>query len=61
MFIVHLPAGYLTTKVLLSHTKLPLSHRRTVVAVGLVGSIFPDLDLIYFYLLDNQKHLHHQY
>lgn len=29
--------------------------------IGLVGSIFPDLDLLYFYLIDHRRTLHHRY
>lgn len=45
MFIAHLPAGYL------SQAALPAPLRTPAVTVAaLVGSVAPDLDLLYFYL-----------
>jgi inner membrane protein len=45
MFIAHLPAGYLTAQL------VPEAKRtKAVTACALVGSVLPDLDLIYFYL-----------
>ena len=29
--------------------------------VGLIASIFPDLDLLYFYFIDQRRTLHHEY
>lgn len=55
MFIAHLPAGYLLSE---GFRGLPM---RGVVPVALLGSIFPDLDLIYFYTIDNRQHHHHSY
>jgi LexA-binding, inner membrane-associated putative hydrolase len=56
MFIGHLPAGYILTKTLqkkFDTTKYFL--------IGLLGSIFPDIDILYFYLIDNRQSLHHGY
>lgn len=55
MFIGHLPAGYLTAK---------LSQRAGAglpFTAILVGSIIPDIDMIYFYLFDGQSTHHHDY
>ncbi len=55
MFIAHLPAGYLLSRDL---------ERRLgpgLLAAGLLGSIFPDLDLLRFYLLDERRTPHHAY
>jgi inner membrane protein len=30
-------------------------------ALGLIGSLLPDVDMLYFYLIDNRQHLHHGY
>jgi inner membrane protein len=30
-------------------------------AIGLLASIAPDLDLLYFYTIDHHRHLHHSY
>ncbi len=61
MFIAHLPAGFLLTRSVLSRTCADKRQYKWLLAVGLVGSIFPDLDMLYFYLIDNRQHLHHSY
>lgn len=58
MFIAHVPAGYLVTRYLQSRTH---NYSRVVLWVGLVASIFPDVDLAWFYLVDDRKTLHHHY
>lgn len=56
MFLAHLPAGYILTK------KLQKSHKiEKYLALGLFASILPDLDIVWFYLVDNAQHLHHSY
>lgn len=55
MFIAHLPAGYLLG------VGLDSLKTRGVMAAALIGSIFPDLDLFYFYLVDGRQHNHHSY
>ena len=54
MIVAHLPAGFLLTTALGGRTRAQL-------AVGLAGSMAPDLDLLYFYTIDNCQHLHHSY
>lgn len=56
MFIGHLPAGYIATKKLQE-----TFHTSAYLWVGLIGSVFPDIDIIYFYLIDNRQTLHHSY
>ncbi|MBL4811255.1 MAG: metal-dependent hydrolase [Rhodobacteraceae bacterium] len=57
MFIAHLPAGYLlANRMAKSHR-----HRKPLIAVGLFAAILPDLDLIWFYLVDDQQTNHHAY
>lgn len=56
MFIGHLPAGYLLT----SWLQKKLKTKRFLWA-GLLASIFPDIDMLYFYFIDNQQTLHHHY
>jgi len=58
MFIGHLPAGYLLTKAL---TRGPLPLPKGLMAMGLVASVLPDLDLIWFYLVDARQTVHHAY
>ncbi len=56
MFIAHLPAGYLLTR------SLQKSFKTTkYLWVGLVASILPDIDLIYFYVFDGRSTQHHEY
>ncbi|UOA28420.1 metal-dependent hydrolase [Pseudosulfitobacter sp. DSM 107133] len=55
MFVAHLPAGYLAVRCL-----RPDASRRVMIAV-LAGSILPDIDLLWFYLVDARQHHHHAY
>lgn len=59
MFIAHLPAGYLTARLVarLSGT----TARPALVVAGLVGGIFPDIDLLYATLIDHWQIHHHRY
>jgi inner membrane protein len=59
MFIAHLPAGYIGA-CLLTHGSAP-EQRRSLFAPFLIGSVLPDVDMLYFYLVDHGRHLHHQY
>jgi inner membrane protein len=61
MFIGHLPIGYLVSKLIYARLKLPGIGARRVLISGMCGSIAPDLDLLYFYLIDNRQHNHHSY
>ncbi len=57
MFIAHLPAGVLVT--LAAHRGAVTS--RALWCWGLAGSLFPDVDLFWFYLVDGRRTLHHEY
>ena len=57
MFIAHLPAGYLLTRRIAAGS----GNRRGLMAAGLAASVLPDLDLIWFYLVDNRQSVHHAY
>lgn len=61
MFVAHLPAGYLLTRRMLERTRLDQVTSRRVMALGLIFSVLPDLDLLYFYLVDQRQTLHHLY
>lgn len=64
MFIAHLPAGLLLTQVLIkgaSSTELAKPQYYFLLFTGLIGSILPDFDLLYFFLIDNRQHGHHSY
>ena len=56
MFIGHLPAGYVLTKSVQKNIKTT-----KYLWVGLVASVLPDIDILYFYLIDNRQNLHHSY
>lgn len=56
MFIAHLPAGYLLTKNLQKRFEID-----RYLFAGLIGSIFPDFDIPYFFLVDHQQTPHHSY
>jgi len=61
MFLVHMPAGYLASRLLLSQFRSEPSQTKWLLALGLLGSVFPDLNMFYFYLIDNRQHGHHSY
>jgi len=56
MFIAHLPAGYLLTTSLQRRFKTG-----KLLWLGLLASVLPDLDLLYFFLIDGRRTLHHDY
>lgn len=53
MITAHLPAGYV-----LSRTR---GWSGAILGVALLGAVFPDLDLIWFYGIDNRAFHHHHY
>lgn len=59
MIIGHAPAGYLISSRL--HRHFPEIGRRAFLAAGMLGAIAPDIDMLYFYLIDNRQHHHHTY
>lgn len=65
MFIAHLPAGYLATRALCRRvfpaTGSAVNLPRPVLLCGLVGAIFPDFDLAWWYLVDHQQTFHREY
>lgn len=52
MLIAHLPAGYICTRTVLSHTGTTASgaDRRTWFLVGMAASVLPDTDVVFYYL-----------
>lgn len=58
MFIAHLPAGYILTHCIARKNE---TIRSRALAVGLIFSVLPDLDLLYFYLVDGRRTPHHDY
>ena len=61
MIIGHLPAGYLIAKGLADRMIANARALPAFVCAGLLGSVFPDLDLFYFYWIDHRQHHHHTY
>lgn len=61
MFIAHLPAGYLCSHALLAACKKPPRNLRAYLALGMLGSIAPDLDLIWHAFFDPHPGFHHLY
>jgi inner membrane protein len=61
MFIGHLPAGYVTSKLLFPYFKARGIVLRPYLWAGVCGAIAPDLDMAYFYLVDHRQHHHHTY
>ena len=55
MLVAHMPAGYITAKALKKESKP--AH----IIASLLFSIWPDLDLLYFYIFDKTKTFHHTY
>lgn len=58
MFIAHLPAGYLLTSAIQTGAR---DKSLSLLATGLVASVLPDIDLFWFYLIDNRQYLHRSY
>lgn len=61
MFLVHMPAGYVVSKALLSQFREEQLKTKWLMCLDLLGSASPDLDMFYFYLIDKQQHGHHSY
>lgn len=59
MFIAHLPAGYIGASLLTQRSSA--ETRRHLFAPFVIGSVFPDVDMLYFYFIDHGRHLHHHY
>jgi inner membrane protein len=57
VIIAHLPAGYLLHRTLTRHEQTA----RGLLWVSLLGSVFPDADLLYFYGPGHRHVLHHRY
>lgn len=55
MFIAHLPSGYLLAQ------GFRKQKARGITLAAMVGALFPDFDMFYFYLVDNRQHHHHSY
>lgn len=54
MILAHLPSGYILARLSRRAAGLPL-------LAALAGAAFPDLDLVWFYLVDGRSVHHHRY
>jgi len=61
MLIGHFPAGFIFSSLLVSKLADRGFDLRYVVLAGVIGAVAPDLDMFYFYLIDNRQHHHHTY
>ncbi|MGZ4995104.1 MAG: metal-dependent hydrolase [Methylobacter sp.] len=61
MIIGHLPAGYIISKLLFPYFKSRGTSLRPFLWSGVLGAIAPDLDMVYFHLIDHRQHHHHTY
>lgn len=59
MFVAHMPAGYLMAYVLKERAES--ASFRDLLLVSMSGAVAPDMDLAYFFLIDEQQHNHHDY
>lgn len=58
MMIGHVPAGYLLTVALLKRCRVQVKYG---LWCGLVASVLPDVDMIWFYIVDHGRFHHHSY
>lgn len=61
MFIAHLPAGYLMAHALSGRRLMEVLSFRALLLASISGAIAPDMDLLYFFLMDDRQHNHHGY
>lgn len=61
MIIGHMPAGYLLSTLTYMRVGSDVVSRQVYVLAGMAGAIAPDVDLLYFYLIDHRQHHHHTY
>lgn len=58
MLIGHLPAGYLASSAALCHLQVNDNIKQRLLFVGVLCSVIPDFDALYFYLIDSSEHHH---
>ena len=61
MIFGHLPAGYITSKLLFNKLEARTGFYKAFMFWGMLGAITPDLDLFYYYMMDVYKTPHHTY
>lgn len=55
VFLAHAPAGYLASHV------FGRQHARALTIACMVGAVFPDVDMLWFYFVDDARVHHHRY
>ena len=61
MFIAHLPSGYILAQLLLKKFKQTKISNKAFLTIIMLGAVFPDIDLFYFYFFDHRSVHHHKY
>lgn len=61
MFIAHAPSGYLLAQAIIKKCPNIGVSTKAILWVGIIGAVFPDIDMLYFYLIDHRQHHHHTY
>ncbi len=61
MFIGHFPSGYVFGHFVSNATKGTLLKHKYILLACILGAMAPDLDMLYFYLIDNRQTNHHKY
>ena len=63
MIFGHLPSGYITSKLLLKNFQNRSVNTNVFICWGMFGAISPDIDLLYYLLIDpsQPQHHHHKY
>ncbi len=59
MLLAHLPAGYITSKLLSAHFDARGAAFKPFLYAALLGAIAPDMDKVYLVLMDDHRHQHH--
>ena len=61
MIVGHIPAGYLAAILLRTHSQKWSIPQLQVLGAALFGSVAPDIDLLWFYFVDDRQYHHHTY
>ena len=61
MMIGHIPAGYVVSRLLSPRLAAHVRDPRWFLCAGVLGAFAPDLDMLYFHLVDGRMHHHHTY
>lgn len=61
MFIAHAPSGYILAISLMKRMVSAPVTAKALVIVGIMGALAPDLDMVYFHLIDHRQTHHHKY